>query len=82
MPYAQFSTISVHLPSRKFAHYAFLIEPFEHDRTYIWEDEPYSLSTTVKAGIYGFTNREHRDSFISIANRSSENEIAYIAAVE
>lgn len=82
MPYAQFTTIPVHLPMRDYAHYAIITESFEQERQYIFDATQYTLYETIKAGIYGFTSLEKRDNFISRANRSSEHEIAFIAAVE
>lgn len=82
MPYAEFTTVPVHLPSRKYAHYVLITEAFEIEKQYIFDNQAYNLVTTIKAGIYGFTNLSQRDSFVSIANRSSEHEVAFIAAVE
>lgn len=81
MPYAEWTTKQTHLPSRKYPHYALLIDSVDIERRYIWENEHYSLTSTIDAGIYGFTNLSERDSFISLANRSSESEVAFIAAI-
>lgn len=80
MPYAKVSTIPVHMPARRYAHYAFLSESITVERRFI-DFCVVEYNTTIKAGIYGFTNLSERDNFISIANRSSENEVAFIASM-
>lgn len=82
MPYQQFTTVPVHMPMRKYNHYVIITEAFEIEKQFVLENRPYQTFSTIKAGIYGFTSLDKRDNFISIANRSSEHEIAFIAAVE
>jgi hypothetical protein len=77
MPYAEATAVSVHLPEREYPYYVLVTEGFVVEAQF----EGMITEATVKAGIYGFTNKENRDKFVSQANRSSELEIAFIAVV-
>jgi hypothetical protein len=78
----------VHLPTRKYPYYAFVTDEFTLAR------EPklkvsgkltaVTLDYRYKAGIYGFTSIEKRDSFVSSANRANPTglEVAHVVGVD
>lgn len=81
MPYAEASTIPVHLPAREYTHYAFVSEGVTAEWQYLNNGRTYNVHSDYRAGIYGFTSIATRDSFISLCNRSGEAEVAYIASL-
>jgi hypothetical protein len=56
-----------------FRHYAFVSEETDIE---IHFSETMQLTHTVIAGIYGFTNKEARDKFVSRVNRAKEEGTA------
>jgi hypothetical protein len=85
MPYAEATSVLTHMPSRNYAHYVLVTEAVEVEKRYTdlydGRNVVYSLIRTIHAGLYGFTNLDARNSFISTLNRSSETEVAFIANI-
>lgn len=82
------STVTVHMPhkDREFQHFAFVVNSVELTKvgkiSYADQDKPCEFLSEVVAGIYGFTNKEVRNRFISAVNGASDVEIAYIAQIQ
>lgn len=74
------STMPVHMPvhNTDHKHFVLVIDTVPMSK----EFEGIMVSITIKAGIYGFTSKENRDSFASLLNRlDPEKEVAFIAVI-
>lgn len=81
------SVMQVHLPRHNALHRHFAFVAQEIDLTkhitllYDSQSREGEYKKQLAAGVYGFRSKEARDRFVAMLNGASENEVAFIAAL-